>query len=170
MNGISKRLGTKTRIFAAGAAALAAVGLTACTISTGTPGATATKTATAGAPASQAPAANDSTAKARHGSAKGSGGASTAADTSAQGKLPEYQPSAVVSKSAYSIVLTSPDSVNKIGAFYRKALATGGWHVVSDSSGPYHASFTAYRSHEGASISVYSRGSGSGISISTHPR
>ena len=67
-------------------------------------------------------------------------------------------------------MLTSPDSVSKIGEFYRNALAVGGWHVSSSSTSAYHASFAAYRSDEGVSVSVYSRGSGSGISISTHPR
>jgi hypothetical protein len=76
----------------------------------------------------------------------------------------------MVSKSAYSTVLTSPDSVNKIGEFYRSALAAGGWHVTASSMSAYHASFTAYRSNEGVNVSVYSRGSGSGISISTHPQ
>ena len=83
--------------------------------------------------------------------------------------LPDYQPSTVVSKTAASTVLTSPDPVSKIGAFYTDALAKGGWQVMSSSTSAYHARFTASRSHEGASISVYSRGSGSGISISTHP-
>jgi len=67
-------------------------------------------------------------------------------------------------------MLTSPDSVSKIGEFYQKAMATGGWHVASSSMSAYHASFGAYRSNEGVSDSVYSRGSGSGISISMHPR
>ena len=75
----------------------------------------------------------------------------------------------MVSSSASSTVLTSPDSVQKIGAFYSGALAKGGWHVTSSSTGAYHASFTADRGGEGASISVYPRAGGSGISISTHP-
>jgi hypothetical protein len=162
----SERPGTKARIFAAGAVALAAVGLTACAAPSGAPAATPTTTLTQSAPASPAAAASSSTA-ASSGPAKGSNGT---ADTSSPGKLPEYQPSTVVSKSVYSTVLTSPDPVGEIGAFYQKALDTGGWHVVSTSMGPFHASFTAYRSNEGASISVYSRGRGSGISISTHPR
>lgn len=76
----------------------------------------------------------------------------------------------MVSKSAYSTVLMSPDSVSKIGEFYRKALAAGGWHVTSSSMSAYQASFSANRSNEGVNVSVYSRGSGSGISISTHPQ
>jgi len=162
---ISERLGAKALISAAVVAAFAAVGLTACAAPGATPGATVTVTQTA--PAGQAPAADNSTAAAPR---PGSSRSSSAADTSATGKLPDYQPSTVVSKSEYSTVLTSPDRVSTIGTFYQNALATGGWQVASNSTGPFHASFTAYRGHEGASISVYSRWGGSGISISTYHR
>jgi hypothetical protein len=151
-----------TRMLAAAAAACAGVGLAACTAAPGSaPAAPATHTVTAPAPASQAPGAGSSPAAA----SPAAGGAATAASD----KLPDYQPSTLVSRSASSTVLASPDPVGKIGAFYKNALAQGGWHVTSFSMSAYHASFTAYRSSEGASISVYARGSGSGISISTHP-
>jgi hypothetical protein len=166
MIGSSERLGTKARIFAAGAVAFAAVSLAACTAPSGAPAAAPTKTVTQSASANHAAAASSSTA-APSGPAEGSNGT---VDTSSTGKLPDYQPSTVVSKSMYATVLTSPDPVGEIAAFYQKALGTGGWHVLSTSMGPYHASFTAYLSNEGASISVYSSGRGSGISISTHPR
>jgi hypothetical protein len=161
-----ERLGTGARIFAVGAAACGVVGLAACSATGGTPAPTATKTVTQAAPASPA-AASNSPAAAASTPAKGSGGT---ADASAAGKLPDYKPSTVVSKSAGSTILTSSGSVHKIGAFYRKALAAGGWHVASSSMGPYHASFTADRGNEGVSISVYPSAGGSGISISTHPR
>jgi hypothetical protein len=164
---ISEKLGNKARISAAVVAALAAVGLAACGAPGGTPAATVTKTVTQAAPADQASAAGDSTAAAP---SSGSNSTSSAADTSATRQLPDYQPSTVVSKSEYSTVLTSPDRVSKIGTFYREALDTAGWHVASSSMGPYHESFTAYRGHEGASISVYLRWGGSGISISTYHR
>jgi hypothetical protein len=156
-----------TRMLAAAAAACAGVGLAACTAAPGSaPAAPATHTVTAPAPASQAPGAGSSPAAASPAAASpAAGGAATAASD----KLPDYQPSTLVSRSASSTVLASPDPVGKIGAFYKNALAQGGWHVTSFSMSAYHASFTAYRSSEGASISVYARGSGSGISISTHP-
>jgi len=66
-------------------------------------------------------------------------------------------------------VLTSPDSVTKVGNFYKDSLAKGGWQIRSSSSSAYNASFSAHRSNQGVSISVYSRGGGSGISITTHP-
>jgi hypothetical protein len=150
-------------MLAAVAAAGAAVSLAACSAAGSAPAApapAATHAAATPAAASQAPAAASPAVAAP---AAGGGG------TAAGGQLPDYQPSTVVSKSASSTVLTSPDPVGKIGAFYRDALARDGWHVTSSSTSAYHASFTAQRSSEGASISVYSRGSGSGISISTHP-
>jgi hypothetical protein len=153
--------GLKPRVLAAAVVAVAAGGLTAC--SAGTPTAAPTTTVTQTAQASPAPAVSSPTAVP---SAQASG----SADSSSAGKLPDYQPSTLVSKSEYSTVLTSPDSVSKVGEFYRKALVTGGWHVTSSSMSTYHASFSANRSNEGVNVSVYSRGSGSGISISTHPQ
>jgi hypothetical protein len=155
--------GGTSRIFAAGAVAVAAVGLTACTASGGAPAATPATTVTQTAQASPAAAVSNPTAAP-------SVPASGSADSPSAGKLPDYQPSTVVSKSADSTVLTSPDSVNRIGEFYRSALTAGGWHVTASSMSAYHASFAAYRSNEGINVSVYSRGSGSGISISTHPQ
>ncbi|WP_300611378.1 hypothetical protein [Trebonia sp.] len=66
-------------------------------------------------------------------------------------------------------MLTSPDSVTKIGDYYKDELAKGGWHVTASTVGASSATFTATRGSEGANISVYPRGSGSGITISTHP-
>jgi hypothetical protein len=164
---ISGRPRADIRMLAAVAVAGAAVSLAACSApgsAPAAPAAPATHAAAAPAAASQAPGTG-SPATASPAAASPAGGGAAAPS----GQLPDYQPSTVVSKSASSTVLTSPDPVDKIGAFYKNALAQGGWHVTSSSMSAYHASFTASRSSEGASISVYSRGSGSGISISTHP-
>jgi hypothetical protein len=139
------------------------VGLTACAASGAAPAATPATTVTQTAPASPAPAVSNPTAAP-------SVPASGSVNSPSAGKLPDYQPSTVVSKSAASTVLTSPDSTSKIGEFYRSALTAGGWHVTASSMSAYHASFAAYRSNEGINVSVYSRGSGSGISISTYPQ
>jgi hypothetical protein len=166
----------KSRIAAAAAVAVAAVGLTACAASGGTPAAAPATTVTQTAQASPPPPASSHTAAPSPAPAASSPAAAPAASAGGSagspsaGKLPDYQQSTVVSKSEYSTVLTSPDSVSKVGQFYRNALAAGGWQVTSSSMSAYHASFTADRSHEGVNVSVYSRGSGSGVSISTHPR
>ena len=154
----------RTAASAAAAAALA-VGLAACGGING-PATSPTTTVTATAPASQAPAANSAPAPA----ASHAADAAARANADTTGTLPDYQPSKLVSKTSTSTVLTSPDSVAKIGAFYADVLAKGGWQVISSSVGSFHASFTVSHDHQGASISVYPRWGGSGISISTYPR
>jgi hypothetical protein len=157
-----------TRTFAAVVtAALVAAGAAACGVTVGGPAAAPAKTAAASAPASQAPAANSSASASA--SPSSAGDASARADASTTGKLPDYRPSTVVSDSGTAMVFKSPDSVTKIGAFYRNALANGGWDTTSSSMGSFHASFTAHRAHEGVSISVYPRFGGAGISISRYP-
>jgi hypothetical protein len=152
---IGGKAGAAARTFAAAAAvACAAAALAACS-GHSSPAPTATVTTTA--PASQPAAASTSAAA-----------ASAPATGPATGSLPEYQPSTEVTKSAGYTLLKSPDSVDKINAFYKNALAQGGWDVISASAGPYHGSFTVDRGSEGATISVYPVGSGSEISVSTH--
>lgn len=159
------------------ACAAVAVGLTAWVASGGAPAAAPAATVTQTAPASPAPAAKDSpSAPASPAPAAASPAAAPAAPAGGSAgspsaaTLPDYQPSTVVSKSEYSTVLKSPDPVSKVGQFYRNALAAAGWRVTSSSMSAYHASFTASRSHQGASISVYPSWTGSGISISTYSR
>jgi hypothetical protein len=154
-----------TRMFASVAvASLLAAGVAACSAGGGG-SAAPTKTVTASAPASQAPAASSAAAT----PASSANDTSAGASASTTGKLPDYRPSTVVSDSGTTTVLKSPDSVSKIGEFYKNALASGGWDTTSSSMGSFHASFTAHRAHEGVSISVYPRFGGAGISISRYP-
>lgn len=143
------------------AAALLALGLAACSVETGGSAASPVKTVTATAPASHD---NGNSAAASH-----DNGNSAGATASSTEKLPDYRPATVVSESSTTTVLKSPDSVAKVGAFYKSALASGGWDTTSSSMGSFHASFTAHRPHEGVSISVYPTFGGSGISISRYP-
>jgi hypothetical protein len=166
---IGGKLRTDARMLAAVAAACAAVSLAACS-APGSAAAPAAPSAAPPAPSAAAPASPAPAAASPAAASPAAGPAAGGGATAASGQLPDYQPSTLVSKSASSTVLTSPDAVGKIGAFYKDALARGGWQVTSSSMSAYHASFTAYRSSEGASISVYAQAGGSGISISTHPR
>jgi hypothetical protein len=163
--GIKWAANARTTASAAAAAAVLAVGLAACSGIEG-PTASPTTTVTATTQASQASVANSSPAP----SASHAGDAAAGANADTTGTLPDYQPSKLVSKTSTSTVLTSPDSVAKVGAFYADVLAKGGWQVISSSVGSFHASFTVSHDHQGASISVYPRWDGSGISISTYPR
>jgi hypothetical protein len=161
------------------AASALAIGVAACGGSSGgSTGGSATKTVTVNQgvpPASQsAPAASQSGPPASQSAPAATQSAPAGDDNSGStGKpnaaVPEYRPASVVSKSKYSTVLTSPDSVSKIGSYYQGVLANGGWQLRSSSKTPYSASFAAHRASEGVTISVYPRGSGSGVSISTHP-
>jgi len=118
---VSRRIekpGPKPRILAATVVAVTAMGLTACAAGTSAAAPTTTVTQTLQA----SPALPVSSA-----AAIPSAQASGSADSSSAGRLPDYRPSTVVSKSEYST------------------------------------------SNKGVNVSVYPRGSGSGISISTHP-
>jgi hypothetical protein len=130
-----------------------------------------TKTATSVATANTAaPAVTTAAAATATSVATSAAAAPAPAGASTSGGVAEYQPSTVISKSASATVLSSPDSVDKVGAFYKDALAKDGWTVTSAATSPYSASFSAHRDSQGVNISIYPRGSGSGISITTHPQ
>lgn len=86
----------------------------------------------------------------------------------AQG-LAAYHPSTVVRRDRFVTVLTSPDSVSKVGAFYKAQLTKGGWQIRSESTNAFHAVFTAHREHQGATVVVHPQGSGSGVAVTVHP-
>jgi hypothetical protein len=149
------------------AASVLAIGVAACGSSTvGSNKTSATKTVTA---SQSAPAAGPSAPAPSQTAPAADGNGASVAKSDAAAALPDYQPASLVSRSQYSTVLTSPDSVSKIGSYYQDVLAKGGWQLRSSSITQHSASFTAHRASEGVSISVYPRGSGSGVSISTHP-
>lgn len=83
--------------------------------------------------------------------------------------IPFYQPSNVVSQTGGSALLTSPDPVAKVSAFYVDMANSGSWTTVSKSVTPYNGNLTIRRPGEGATISVSPSGPGSTISISTYP-
>lgn len=83
--------------------------------------------------------------------------------------IPFYQPSQVTSQTGGSALLTSPDSVAKVSAFYVNMADSGGWTTVSKSITPYSGNLTIKKSGEGATISISPSGPGSTISISTYP-
>lgn len=85
------------------------------------------------------------------------------------GGLPVYEPSDQVSKAPGSLVLTSPDSVEKIGEFYKNAVRDGDWDIVSETVSRFAASITVKKRGRGASINVAPGTDGSVISISSYP-
>jgi hypothetical protein len=82
--------------------------------------------------------------------------------------LPRYMPSSVVSDTAGSLQLTSPDSVQKLTAFYDNALSQGGWTIVSTSKTTYSTNITARKGGTGTTLSISVTGSGTYISLTTY--
>jgi hypothetical protein len=83
--------------------------------------------------------------------------------------LPRYEPSSVVSDTTGSLQFTSPDSVQKVTAFYDNALAEGGWSIISSSKTEYNTSVTAKKGNTGTSLSISATGGGTYISLTTYP-
>jgi hypothetical protein len=102
------------------------------------------------------------------GGSPGAGAASAGREVRDRG-IPNYEPSTVVSHSASSRTLHSPDPVNKVSAFYVDSLDKRGWETVSKSLTKYSANLTVKKAGKGASISIATAGTGSTISISTYP-
>jgi hypothetical protein len=135
---------------AAAAAAVTAVGLTACAASGGVPAATPTTTVTQTAQASPAPAASNPTAPGAPASS---------------GTLPEYKPSTFLSSESATTVRLSPDSVDKVAAFYETALKSGGWQWHATAKSRWSAHFEAAKGNAHAVIQVSSTGKGASIAV-----
>ena len=153
-------LEARSRIFAAAAVAVGAVGLSACAAPAGAsapaPATTVTQTAQAGpAPAASNPAAAASTAAA----------AAATAAAPAGGALPEYKPSTLLSSGSDTTVVLSPDSVDKVAAFYENALKSGGWQWHATARSRWSAHFEATKGSVHAVIQISSTGNGASIAI-----
>lgn len=83
--------------------------------------------------------------------------------------IPDYQPSTVVSRVAGSTVLHSPDSVEKVSAFYLDFIDESGWQTLSKNTTPYSVDVTVQKAGKGASISISPSRGGTTISISNYP-
>ena len=95
---------------------------------------------------------------------------SGAASTETVGGIPIYEPSTVVSKSSREGTFRSPDSVERVTAFYLDVVDKGDWKTISEAVTNHNASLTLGKSGKGASISIYPAGAAAtGITISTYP-
>ena len=156
-------LEARSRIIAAAAIAVTAVGLTACAASGGAPAATPATTVTQTAQASPAPAASNPTAPA----APASTAAPLAATEAAPGgdTLPEYKPSTFLSSESATTVRLSSDSVDKVAAFYENALKSGGWQWHATARSRWSAHFEATKGSAHAVIQISSTGKGASIAV-----
>ena len=156
-------LKARSRIFAAAAAAVTVVGLTACAAPVGAPAATPATTVTQAAQASPALAASNPTAPAAPASTAAALAATAAAPSG--DTLPEYKPSTLLSSESDTTVLLSPDSVDKVAAFYENALKSGGWQWHATAKSRWSAHFEATKGSAHAVIQISSTGKGASIAV-----
>ena len=153
-------LEARSRIVAAAAVAVAAVGLSACAAPAAAPAAT---TVTQTAQAGPAPAASNPTAQAAPANTAAAVAATAAAP--AGDTLPEYKPSTLLSSGSDTTVVLSPDSVGKVAAFYENALKSGGWQWHATARSRWSAHFEATKGSAHAVIQISSTGTGVSIAV-----
>jgi hypothetical protein len=93
-----------------------------------------------------------------------------AATTPASGDaVPEYKPSTITSSEhvggAGKTVLTSPDSAEKVTAFYENALQSGGWQVEKTTKSGDTVEYKAIKGTAAAEIEISSAGAGASITV-----
>ena len=93
-----------------------------------------------------------------------------AATTAASGDaVPEYTPSTITSSEhvggAGKTVLTSPDSAEKVTAFYENALQSGGWQVEKTTKSGDTVEYKAIKGTAAVEIEISSAGAGASIMV-----
>jgi hypothetical protein len=94
-----------------------------------------------------------------------------AATTTAAGgdAVPEYKPSTVTSSKhvggVSKTVLTSPDSVEKVTAFYKSALPSGGWQVKKTTKSGDTIEYKAVKGAAAAEIEISSASTGASVTV-----
>lgn len=79
-----------------------------------------------------------------------------------------YQPSKVIGRSRYLTLLSSPDSVHELAAFYATELERAGWITTSHVVTGGNATLVAHHGPHGATISISDTGTGTAISIGSY--
>ena len=83
--------------------------------------------------------------------------------------VPEYKPSTVTSSEhvggAGKTVLTSPDSADKVTAFYENALQSGGWQVEKTTKSGGTVEYKAIKGTAAVEIEISSAGAGASITV-----
>ncbi len=96
--------------------------------------------------------------------------AGNAATRPLEGGIPIYAPADVISRTADShAVLSSSDDARTVEQFYARALAAGGWRIVSHERRTSVAAFHARHDRLGTTITIYRRFGTTGIALSTYP-
>ena len=83
--------------------------------------------------------------------------------------IPEYKPSTVTSSEhvgpATKTVLTSPDSTDKVAAFYSSALQSADWQMSKTTKSGDTVEYRALKSGAAVEIEISSAGTGSSITV-----
>ena len=92
-----------------------------------------------------------------------------AAATTRGNAVPEYKPSTVTRSKhvggATKTVLTSPDSAEKITAFYESALQSGGWQVQKRTKAGDAVEYKAIKGTAAVEIEISPAGAGASITV-----
>lgn len=86
--------------------------------------------------------------------------------TASAGAVPRYPGSQVKGFSDGATVLTAPEGVPSVAAFYRDGLTASGWRMTSVLMSQDRASIVATRGSEGLLIKIYRAPTGDGCEIS----
>ncbi len=95
--------------------------------------------------------------------------ATTAAAATSGKVVPEYKPSTVTSSEhvggASKTELSSPDSADKVTAFYKNALQSGGWQVEKTTKSGGAVEYKAIKGTAAVEIKISSAGAGASITV-----
>jgi hypothetical protein len=87
--------------------------------------------------------------------------------------VPEYKPSTVTSSEhvggVSKTVLTSPDSLEKVTAFYEHALPSGDWQVKKTTKSGDTVEYKAVKGAAAAEIEISSAGTGASVTVKVIP-
>ena len=95
--------------------------------------------------------------------------ATTAAAATSGKTVPEYKPSTVTTSEhvggASKTELSSPDSADKVTAFYKNALQSGGWQVEKTTKSGGTVEYKAIKGTAAVEIKISSAGAGASITV-----
>lgn len=68
-----------------------------------------------------------------------------------------------------ALVLKTGAPVRKVSAFYTRAWRSGQWKILGSTRPPHSANIRARRGRTGVTVQISTTGSGSTVSVTSHP-
>jgi hypothetical protein len=97
----------------------------------------------------------------------------TTTSAASDGGIPEYKPSTVTSSQdvlgVSKTVLTTPDSVEKVAAFYAEELPAGGWQVEKTTKSGATVEYKGIEGTAAIEIEISPAGTGASITVKVVP-